>query len=165
MSTLATTKENKITDMRGNGYAGNFITIIKFRPYYCGSPISDLIKDESGKSAHYYNIIQYGVNVGTIALNDEDYKTVYDLLNPIEFTRINNDINGNSRFVCHFLAFIGSKDAFTSLDQRYELALSRSRQLGGRKFHNKQYGGGIVFQMYDGQQWEMSQRIREIANN
>ena len=77
----------------------------------------------------------------------------------IDFTRINNDINGNPRFVCHFLNFL-KDDEPTS----YELALKRSRQLGGRKFHNKQYGGGIVFQMYEGQKEEMSRRIYEIVN-
>jgi len=77
----------------------------------------------------------------------------------IDFTRINNDINGNPRYVCHFLNFLNDSDPTS-----YELALSRSRQLGGRKFHNKQYGGGIVFQMYEGQKEEMSRRIYEIAN-
>jgi len=77
----------------------------------------------------------------------------------IDFTRVNNDINGNPRYVCHFLNFL-------KIDEptNYELALKRSRQLGGRKFHNKQYGGGIVFQMYEGQQEEMSRRISEIVN-
>lgn len=159
-----TTKTEQFNDMRGSSYSANVITVVKNRPYYAGSPISDLVKDGSGKSAHYYNVIQYGTNVATIALTDEDYKAVNDLLNPIEFTRINSDINGNSRFVCHFLAFIGAKDRELELTNKYELALRRSRQLGGRKFHNKQYGGGIVFSMYDGEQLEMSRKIREIAN-
>jgi hypothetical protein len=30
----------------------------------------------------------------------------------------------------------------------YEAALALARQIGGRKYHNKQYGGGIVFQCY-----------------
>lgn len=82
----------------------------------------------------------------------------------VEFTRINNDNNGNPRHVCHFLAFIGPKDAFTSLDQRYALALDRARQLGGRKFHNKQYGGGIVFQEYGGSCLDaLSDKIIAIA--
>lgn len=67
----------------------------------------------------------------------------------IDFTRINNDTNGNPRYVCHFLTFITDKDAFDSITNRYDLALSRSRKFGGRKFHNKQYGGGIVFQSYN----------------
>lgn len=67
----------------------------------------------------------------------------------INFTRINNDTNGNPRYVCHFLNFITDKDPYNGIDSRYDLALSRSRKFGGRKFHNKQYGGGIVFQSYD----------------
>lgn len=86
--------------------------------------------------------------------------------NQIEFTRINNDVNGNPRYVCHFLHFITDKDrlTFKPFELGYGLALSRSRQLGGKKFHNKQYGGGIVFQMYSGDQDEMSNKINEIAN-
>jgi hypothetical protein len=55
------------------------------------------------------------------------------------FTRINNDVNGNPRYVVHFL----------QLADTYERALYLSRKLGGRKFHNKQYGGGIAFQSYN----------------
>lgn len=76
---------------------------------------------------------------------------------PIDFTRINNDTNGNPRYVCHFLNFITPNDpgvSVGSVNGRYDLALSRSRQLGGRKFHNKQYGGGIVFQSYNTDQLE-----------
>ena len=55
------------------------------------------------------------------------------------FTQIKNDSNGNPRYVVHYLQLANS----------YERALYLSRQLGGRKFHNKQYGGGIVFQSYN----------------
>ena len=54
----------------------------------------------------------------------------------IEFTRVNNDVNGNPRYVCSWLNF--NTDT-------YEEALEIAKQLGGKKFHNKQYGGGIVF--------------------
>jgi len=80
--------------------------------------------------------------------------------NNISFTRINNDINGNPRYVYHFLTFITERDKFTSLDQRYNLALSRAKKLGGKKFHNKQYGGGIVFQSYNIEYTE--ERINEL---
>lgn len=108
--------------------------------------------------------------------------------NQIDFTRINNDINGNPRFVCHFLNFIRddefqwgttNKDGSTMtadevckytkgiplIDCKYQKALQRAKQIGGKKFHNKQYGGGIVFQMYSGQQEEMSKTINELINN
>ena len=70
---------------------------------------------------------------------------------PIYFTRIDNDTNGNPRYVCHMLNLISDKDNFApgNVEAKYQLALKRSRQLGGRKFHNKKYGGGIVFQSYN----------------
>lgn len=55
-----------------------------------------------------------------------------------DFTRINNDVNGNPRYVFHFL----------QLADTYEQALKLAKKIGGRKFHNKQYGGGIVIQSY-----------------
>jgi hypothetical protein len=55
------------------------------------------------------------------------------------FTRIKNDVNGNPRYVIHFL----------SIADTYTDALIKARKLGGRKFHNKQYGGGIVFSTYN----------------
>jgi hypothetical protein len=68
-----------------------------------------------------------------------------------EFTRINNDVNGNPRYVVHFLALntrseLDNRDL--SVSDKYQIALKRAHKIGGRKFHNKQYGGGIVFQCY-----------------
>lgn len=57
----------------------------------------------------------------------------------IEFTRVNNDVNGNPRYVCHFLRIADT----------YDEAMRLAKKIGGRKFHNKQYGGGIVFQSYN----------------
>jgi hypothetical protein len=66
------------------------------------------------------------------------------------FTRINNDTNGNPRYVVHYL----------QMAETYERALYLSRQLGGRKFHNKQYGGGIAFQSYNTEY--LAERITQI---
>ena len=66
------------------------------------------------------------------------------------FTRINNDTNGNPRYVVHFL----------QIADTYERALFLARKIGGRKFHNRQYGGGIAFQSYNIEQLE--QRINQI---
>ena len=49
----------------------------------------------------------------------------------------------------HFLNFITDADKGMDVSTKYELALKRSRALGGKKYHNKQYGGGIVFQSYN----------------
>ena len=82
----------------------------------------------------------------------------------IEFTRINNDVNGNPRYVCHFLDLLTDKDVeqikidfaaslaqnpFKLTELKYSEALYKAKKIGGRKFHNKQYGGGIVFQSYN----------------
>jgi hypothetical protein len=71
----------------------------------------------------------------------------------MEFTRINNDVNGNPRYVVHFFNLLteGEKNntvAMLSLSGIYDLAVYKAKKIGGKKFHNKQYGGGIVFQSY-----------------
>ena len=81
----------------------------------------------------------------------------------IEWTRINNDVNGNPRYVCHFLC-LNTEEELNSAEwipNKYELALKRAKKIGGKKFHNKQYGGGIVFQAYSLQDTEQS--IKEVT--
>lgn len=69
---------------------------------------------------------------------------------PIEFTRVSSDGNGNPRYACWYGAFITENDRNTiPLDNRYSVALTRAKKLGGGKFNNKQFGGGIVFQSYN----------------
>ena len=72
----------------------------------------------------------------------------------IEFTRIDNDFNGNPRYVVHYL------DLLRPDESGYGQALVNGRKLGGRKFHNKQYGGGIVFQSYNIHRLE--EQIKEL---
>lgn len=91
----------------------------------------------------------------------------------IEFTRVNNDVNGNPRYVCHFLNLLKdgefdnlgtvNKDGSTMsaddvtrfvygkslISYKYEKALKRAKKIGGKKYHTKKYGGGIVFQSYN----------------
>ena len=84
------------------------------------------------------------------------------MITPNDFTQINNDTNGNPRYVCHYVHFLTEKDndqmslsvtpiykVIDNLSRRYNVAISRANKIGGRKFHNKQYGGGIVFQSYN----------------
>ena len=80
----------------------------------------------------------------------------------IEFTRINNDVNGNPRYVCHYLDLLSNDDLCDeqNADSHYQKALNKARKIGGRKFHNKQYGGGIVFQSYNIEQTERD--IKEL---
>jgi len=56
-----------------------------------------------------------------------------------EYCRIDNDVNGNPRYVIHWL----------TIGDTYDEALTIARKFGGRKYRAKWYGGGIVFQSYD----------------
>lgn len=74
----------------------------------------------------------------------------YEQLDNIRLTRINNDVNGNPRYVVHFYEFLNDEENnFLPFSKKYEYALKKAKKIGGRKFHNKQYGGGIVFQSYN----------------
>ena len=79
-------------------------------------------------------------------------------------TRVNNDVNGNPRYVTHFLNLITDKDKeqieidfaltlqqnpFKRITLLYDLAISKARNLGGKKYRGKDFGGGIVFQSYN----------------
>lgn len=68
---------------------------------------------------------------------------------PIAFTRITNDANGNPRYVCNFLYLdvIGPEKGML-LTNRYAIACKLANSIGGRKYHTKRYGRGIVFQSY-----------------
>jgi len=75
--------------------------------------------------------------------------------------RVNNDINGNPRYVIHFLAFVNSADSdnarirsqklrsFSHLPSLYDIAINKSRSIGGKKYRGKDFGGGIVIQSYN----------------
>ena len=75
------------------------------------------------------------------------------MIKPTDFTRFRNDRNGNSRFICHFL----------HLSRNYADACKLANTIGGRKFHNRNYGGGIIFQEYDGLLQSLCDRINAIA--
>jgi len=65
----------------------------------------------------------------------------------MEFKRITNDTNGNPRYVFHFLAFLSNE--IGSVQDRYNIALKKSRKLGGKIYRGKDFGGGIVLQSYN----------------
>lgn len=72
----------------------------------------------------------------------------------MDFTFIKHDINGNPRAVCHMLSFLTDEELsrtgaeWIPITEKYRIAIQRAHLIGGRKFHNKQFGGGIVFQCY-----------------
>ena len=94
-----------------------------------------------------------------------------------DFTRVNNDTNGNPRYVIHFTKLISDKDEaeirenfgaslainplnFTSYC--YDEAVLKAKKIGGKRFHNKQYGGGIVFQHANVNR--IVERVNELLN-
>ena len=80
------------------------------------------------------------------------------------FTRVNNDVNGNPRYVIHFLDCINDKESkeveknakpFQAISDKYTFAVNKMRKLGGQKYRGKDFGGGVVFQSYN---------LHELAN-
>ena len=57
----------------------------------------------------------------------------------ITIYRVNNDINGNPRYVMHFI----------NLDSDYERAVRLIKTIGGTKYRAKWFGGGVVFSSYN----------------
>lgn len=70
------------------------------------------------------------------------------------FIKIKHDINGNPRHVTSWLGY-----GFTS----YNHALISARKLGGRKYHTKSFGGGIVFQAYACELQDITSRLKALA--
>jgi hypothetical protein len=64
--------------------------------------------------------------------------------------KINNDVNGNPRFVVHFLDLLneGERQGLDVL-QSFDLAVKKARKVGGTKYRGRDFGGGIVFQSYN----------------
>ena len=69
----------------------------------------------------------------------------------MEYTRISNDVNGNPRYVLHFLDCEPTewKDYTQTIPDRYARTTKLMNRIGGRKYSNKRFGGGIVFQSFD----------------
>ena len=59
--------------------------------------------------------------------------------NVIKYWRVNNDANGNPRYVVHY----------SSIAPTYDAAVEKARKIGGKKYNAKWFGGGIVVQTYN----------------
>jgi hypothetical protein len=62
------------------------------------------------------------------------------------FYRVNNDVNGNPRYVTHYLAFL--RDDELGLGD-YDRAKQRANKLGFKVYRGRDFGGGFVCQSYD----------------
>ena len=63
-----------------------------------------------------------------------------------EFYRVNNDSNGNPRYVTHYLAFLN--DSELGLDD-YAIAKQRANKLGFKVYRGRDFGGGFVTTSYN----------------
>jgi hypothetical protein len=64
--------------------------------------------------------------------------------------RINNDINGNPRYVVHFYDLLNeSEGEGLTMLERYDLAVKKARKIGGKIYRGKDFGGCMVFQSYN----------------
>lgn len=74
------------------------------------------------------------------------------------FTRVNNDVNGNPRYVIHFLELLTSKEQdeisakarpMQAISDMYQESVNKASDIGGKRYRGKDFGGGIVFQSYN----------------
>lgn len=88
------------------------------------------------------------------------------------FKRVNNDVNGNPRYVIHFLNVLTDKEQkeisdkarpFQSVSDMYTEAVNKTRSIGGSKYRGKDFRGGIVFQSYNIQ--DTANRINELLKD
>lgn len=79
-------------------------------------------------------------------------------------SQIDNDSNGNPRYVCHFLDIVNDRDKHPdcTISELYEIALRKARRYGGKKYHTRRYGGGIAFASYS--RHEVENYITNLKN-
>lgn len=82
-------------------------------------------------------------------------KRIAEIEESLNQNRQTNDVNGNPRYAVHFNAMFSDNEYTTQIlrsegvEERYVKAVFRAKKIGGKKFHNKQFGGGIIFQCYN----------------
>jgi hypothetical protein len=90
-------------------------------------------KKVARKSSYHKDTKSHNVNIRVVS-GLKNYN-----LSAKDFKRIDNDTNGNPRYVIHYVM----------LSDNYDEALRLAKKIGGKKYHNKKYGGGIAFQSYN----------------
>ena len=77
---------------------------------------------------------------------EQIYKDYHYGFNPVEFFSVDNDVNGNPRYVVDFTHFIDRQEGIMS---DFKRALTNAKKVGGSKYRGKDFGGGIVLQSYN----------------
>ena len=65
-----------------------------------------------------------------------------------DLTKIDCNSSGHPRYALHFLRLLNYDESYSSklsIGNKYNIALDRAKKIGGKKYHNKSYGGGIAF--------------------
>lgn len=78
-------------------------------------------------------------------------------VNGIKFYRVENDVNGNPRYVMHFWDVFSEEEKERlnnheynlDISTKFKLALCKAYKIGGKTYRAKWFGGGIVFQSYN----------------
>lgn len=87
-------------------------------------------------------------------LNQSEYKdmtTITVMNESIGVFDAGYDINGNRRYVIHYLPIYNVIKSRTGMnhgalsDTPYIVAVDAMRSIGGKRYHNRKYGGGISF--------------------
>ena len=71
----------------------------------------------------------------------------------IRYWLIENDVYGNPRYVVHYLSVSADSDGGSASNYASRQAAQFSaamNRVGGKRYRGKWFGGGIVFQSYDG---------------
>ena len=85
------------------------------------------------------------------------------MITPNDFTKISHNVNGNPRYACHFLHLdVHGWQSNLSVSARYDIAVQLGKALGGKKYHTKGYGGGIVFQCFN--LHDLCEQINRLTN-
>ena len=141
---------SKIVDQHINGLVAECMTIYKSEampPY-----------EELNKVLASLDTLLYQTYISTPEEDIEFLKAKRIAEIEEELDRQTNDVNGNPRYAIHFNAMFSDNEHTTQIlrsegvEERYVKAVFRAKKIGGKKFHNKQFGGGIIFQSYNTRQ-------------
>jgi hypothetical protein len=124
-------------------------------------------EDRTGMNQIVYSKKSNITNVARQQLNENSTMDNTWNVSKANFMRVNNDVNGNPRYVTHFANLLSHYDNYQanlSIDKKYELALKKAKSIGGKKFHNKLYGGGIVFSSVFNLD-DLVAKVQQIANS